>query len=326
VWAKVGCCRLGWLRRSLLSLAALGILMAISAAAFAPGLVKQCGPIETVSRQTVPLKSFLLLDASFSICAGNVLCPGWEDEKLAAVRILDAFTAVHGEDHIYAGAAQFSSGTQVEASLSGDLQTVKTRVQAMVMNKGATRIDLALDVCGAELAGQIVLKTVGPSAFKVCVLITDGVASDATAALQARQRVLDMGGNIMGIYVGQNAAEGQQLKTLTSCSSSGATATCPWYATVTNFAELQTKAREVAESITSGLVREITEIHHECYIPYWTLVGLLFPLPLVLWWLYLHCRAKPQQNPLEPNPPRKDPERLRVAGANEGRSATAGKR
>merc|ERR1712079_789236 len=133
VWAKVGCCRLGWLRRFLLSLAAFGILMAISAAAFAPGLVKQCGPVETVRRETVPLKSFLLLDASASICAGNLLCPGWEAEKLAAVSIVDAFTAAHGEDKVYAGAAQFSSSTRVEASLSGDLASVKAAVRAMVM-------------------------------------------------------------------------------------------------------------------------------------------------------------------------------------------------
>jgi len=310
----------------MLSLAALGILLAISAAAFAPGLVKQCGPIESVRRETVPLKSFLLLDASFSICNSISNCPSWEDEKLAAIRIVDEFTAAHGEKNVYAGAAQFSSNNNVEASLSGDLETVKACVRAMVMISGGTRIDLALDGCRAELAGEIVLKSVGPPAFKVCVLITDGVASSATAAEQARQRVLDMGGNIMGIYVGQSAASGQQLKALTSCKSSDAISTCPWYATATNFAELQTKAREVAKFITSGLVREITEVHHECYIPYWTLAGLLCPLPLILWWLYLHCGAKPQQKPLEPPHQRKDPERLRVAGANEGRSAITGKR
>jgi len=226
----------------------------------------------------------------------------------------------------YSGAAQFSTSTRVEASLSGDLQTVKARVRAMLQQGGSTSMALALDACGAELAGEIVMKSAGPPALKVCVLITDGQPTDRIAAEQARQRILDSGGNIMGIYVGQDSNAGQQLKALTSCSGSDSTSTCPWYATATNFGELQTKAREIAESITTGLVKEITEVHYECYIPYWTLVGLSCPLPLIIWWLYLHCGTKPQQNNPEPPHQRKDPERLRVAGANQSRSATAGKR
>lgn len=153
-WAKLGCCRLDWVRRVLLTMAALGLLIAVVATALPPGIVRHCGPTTRTVALPTPLNVFILLDASFSITGTNP--EGWNDEKLAANKIIDGFAQAHGASGTTSGGvAQFSSGATLEVPLTSDLDKATRHVSVMRMDPGATEMEDGLRLCQEQLSTQM---------------------------------------------------------------------------------------------------------------------------------------------------------------------------
>jgi len=307
VWAKLGWWRLGWMRRAMMLLAALGLLLSVVAAAFPPGVAFRCSPEIWHLTTLSPLDIFFVLDSSASIQPA-----GWSSEKAATAGMVDGFATAYGSQAslVKAGVAQFSTDTRLEISLTQDLAKVKAVVQAMTQDSGATYMANALKTCLMELGMH------GGKAAHVCIMITDGEASDPEALPDVLHQLNASSIKLMGIYVGSEASMAAKLRNMV-CSDSSEKA-CPWFARATNFAELRGRAADIAAEIASHSQGHSGDVMRTCSPPLGALLGLLLVLPALLWWLWLHFVFRPPPRPAT----RRDPQRLRAAGANEQSLAT----
>ena len=179
MWVKQGLLRREWLEKALGALAALGLLIALVAVTFPPGLVAECGPVISESTRTVrtPLKTVLLLDASASISGAT-----WGAEKRAAQGIIQAFAEVYAPatDRVHVGVAQFATDARREISITSDLAAVDRALDGMAQMSGGTEFGKALDICASQLRGYA---GAGAEAFDLCVLITDGESGEDPSSL-----------------------------------------------------------------------------------------------------------------------------------------------
>jgi uncharacterized protein YegL len=308
VWAKLGWWRLDYLRKTMASLAALGLLMSVVAASFHPGLVSECGPTFTERLVSVraPLKVVFLLDAS-----GSISDTQWEEEKNAAKAIGQAFVDVYASDadKVHIGVAQFASDAQLDLPITSDWSGVSTALGGIPQQSGGTVFGGALNICQQQLNGYT---QAGDGAFDLCVLFTDGDSSEDPSTLPP---LLAADTKLMGIYVGNSATSAEKLWQLTSCSGGQPSAPCPFFTSAEDFERLRSNAQQLAESITTGLETEFAErlAIYQCDAPVWTLVGLLAVLPALFWWLYLRL---PQRSPRpeQTEHVHKDPARLSTVG------------
>eukprot|EP00928_Gymnodinium_smaydae_P015631 TRINITY_DN15793_c0_g1_i1.p1 TRINITY_DN15793_c0_g1~~TRINITY_DN15793_c0_g1_i1.p1 ORF type:complete len:694 (+),score=148.11 TRINITY_DN15793_c0_g1_i1:1071-3152(+) len=310
VWVKLGYWRLDWFRKTLVSLAAFGALMALSAVALAPGLVTNCIPFSESTEIPTPLEAYFVVDSSYSV--GD----GWPDELSAANAIIQGFEDTYSGriEDLYVGAGQFSSDAVPEVELTNVLADAKTAISAIQVKAGSTRTDLGLQMCQEKLGAFKSGASNGVEPFQVCILITDGTPDDQTEAVRASRAVLKANVSIMGILVGSSS--GSQLQEVTSCSVWKDPTPCPWYIEFKDWSQLSTQAKQIASEITSKIeTTVVTAAPYECELPYWTLSTLICVLPAVAWWIYLHCfRPKPFELVVH-----QDPDRLKAAGANPDR-------
>jgi len=319
LWAKLGCRRLDFIYKLLLSLAALGLLMVGVAVVFHPGLTSECGPQSSTLLKTVrtPLRAMLLLDSS-----GSIDNPTWAQQKDAAESIIQAFAEVYQPetDRVHLGVAQFNSDAQLEGPITNDLASIARIVRSIVKGKGGTQFSEALRMCQSQFD---VHSAAGQDSFDVCVLITDGESSEEPANLRG---LLASSTEIMGIYVGDEQASRARLRSLTSCGTA-ASGDCRFFASVADFTALQRSARSLAEQITTGLESEVMEtvIAYDCSTPFWTLICLPGIIPFIMWWCYMHlhvtfCARASHKTELA----HKEPQRLRSAGSNEAHATSLG--
>lgn len=156
-------------------------------------------------------------------------------------------------------------------------------------------------------------------ALDLCVLITDGQATAGETDPEKLRGLVASSTRIVGIYVGSNSVQQEALRQISSCAGSEEDS-CPFFASASDFAEVQSKATALVAGLTALLADEEVEVFDEGEYeqPLWSLCGLLAVLPAFAWWCYLHCR-RPDAAPPPPPPPgiaRKDPLRLRAAGRN----------
>jgi hypothetical protein len=156
-------------------------------------------------------------------------------------------------------------------------------------------------------------------ALDLCVLITDGTATSGETDPEKLRELVASSTRILGIYVGPSSVQQEALRQITSCAGSQEDS-CPFFASASDFAEVQSKATALVAGLTALLVDEEEEEldEGECEQPLWSLCGLLAVLPAFTWWCYLHY---PRRDAAPPPPPpsgivRKDPVRLRAAGCN----------
>jgi hypothetical protein len=310
-WAKFGCMRLEWLRKVMCVSAVVGFAMAVVAASFHPGLTSDCGPKVTERSRVVrmPLRAIFLVDGSSSVKAD------FEAEKNATEAIMKGFRQAFRSDaqQLYQGVVQFSDDMQLESKLSNDFAEVNVAVRSMQLLTGGTSFEGPLRKC-QNLFDQHT--DAGQQTFDVCILITDGKTVESSSQLQA---TLKSNTKLMGIYVGTNATHRDKLHSLTSCASP-AGKQCPFFVSASDFALLRSRAGELSQGVTTGLLNQVTEevVRHECHAPLWTFAGLLLWVPFLSWWCYLHVNCLKRKSPTT-HRATKDPQRLRTAGANEER-------
>jgi len=295
-----------------MSLAAIGLSVAMVAALLHPGLTTECGPQTSESTRLVrtPLRAVFLLDASSSVDS-----TAWESEKSATEAIIEAFKEVYQPDlnRLHIGLAQFASKLKLEQEISSDLARVITSVKSMAQLGGGTSFAGALAECQKQLTAY---EAAGSETFDLCILITDGASQETKAELQ---NILMSSTKLMGIYVGNDVDDSKSLYDLTSCTGT-TSPECPFFESAADFSLLRSRARDLASRVTSDLTSEETErvITYECDAPIWTLWGLSFWLPFLMWWCYLHC-PRPSCPALMQKQARKEPVRLATAGRNEDR-------
>eukprot|EP00927_Polykrikos_kofoidii_P061274 TRINITY_DN56136_c0_g1_i1.p1 TRINITY_DN56136_c0_g1~~TRINITY_DN56136_c0_g1_i1.p1 ORF type:complete len:731 (+),score=107.59 TRINITY_DN56136_c0_g1_i1:124-2193(+) len=349
VWTKLGPRRLELVRKVLYSVAAVGVVIVTVAVAFHPGITSECGPQRDIIRTTVrtPLRAVFILDASASVSADQ-----FAEEIRATDSILDAFIDVYRpqEDRVFAAVGQFSTTSTLEVELTSNHGLVKTAMFNIDQNKGGTVFSAGLRVCQDELDRHAATTTSVPGSdfsaretFDMCVLITDGDGSEDVSSLKA---ILRADTRLMGIYVGTSQQSANDLRDITSCGSEGigsqgamffsASADgdvgliygfCPFFAKTENFEELRNSAKKLAQDIAVGLEQDVNEtvITYTCDTPWWTLLGLVALLPLLVLWCYL--RSSLLRGGLQRHGPHvhKDPSRLHTAGSDQARSSILGK-
>jgi len=312
VWAKIGRVRLEWIRKFLSVQFLIGIVMALVAVSFHPGL-GQCSPIETLTSRIVrtPLRAIFLVDGSSSVD------DEFNDEKRATEAIMEAFKEVYEPDvdRLHQGVVQFASNVKVEQTVSNDFSQVRSSVRSMSLLGGGTSFAGPLRECQRMLDDY---SGAGGQTFDVCILITDGNSDETNSQLKA-MNLLHSTTKLMGIYVGTSASHGEELRSLTSCTTPS-NQQCSFFESAADFALLRARASDLARGVTTGLASEVTEkvVTYECDTPVWTLSGLLLVAPLVLWWCYLNFSI-PQRDAGTVTSTRKDPQRLCTVGANEER-------
>jgi len=313
-WRKRGWLRLDSVYKTLVTLAGLGLLMALVAVLFHPGLTTDCGPKTTENKRLVktPMRAVFLVDASSSVNTAD-----FASEKSATEAIIDAFQEVYRPDvdRLHVGVLQFASNHKTERLITNDLGAVVTSVKEMTQLGGGTSFAGPLRECQKLLTEYT---AAGAQTFDLCILITDGNSDESNAQLQ-QMNLLASSTKLMGIYVGNNAQSSDKLHELTSCTTP-TSQQCPFFESAADFALLKKRAKDLAEGVTTGLTSEVTErvITYKCDAPVWTLCGLGLCIPFLLWWSYLHC---PRPRPSVPAAKKqsKDPVRLATAGANEDR-------
>eukprot|EP00929_Paragymnodinium_shiwhaense_P097552 TRINITY_DN59204_c0_g1_i1.p1 TRINITY_DN59204_c0_g1~~TRINITY_DN59204_c0_g1_i1.p1 ORF type:complete len:647 (+),score=91.57 TRINITY_DN59204_c0_g1_i1:85-2025(+) len=313
VWSKVNGWRLDVVRKILMSLAALGCLMAVTAGAFQPGLQLECLPTESVTTVTsrIPMKVYFLLDAS-----GSVGASAWQNELKSTVAWIDAFAKEYGpeKDKIYVGVAQFSTKAKEEVGFTNNLTIAKNQIRQIRQDSGGTNFEPPLKLCQQKLTA---FSQPGPKAYEMCVLTTDGASSDKPSDLWA---LLSNRTHLIGIYVGSNAGDSKELQNIVCFHEPPSPSPCRLFVSAANFAELVSRAGQLAANITKDTESSATrrDFTYPCDPPpLWSLWALLLLLPLMLWWCYLHVRCRKEQPPAQFV--HRDPDRILLAGANQSR-------
>lgn len=325
-WAKLGSWRLDFVRKILSATAVVGLAMSLAAASVYPHLTFDCGPTydTTIVSVHTPMEVVFLLDASSSMDDA-----AWSGEQEAVKTIIDAFVNVYRpeDSKVHVGITQFSSSTNVDVHLTNDLEgLVYPRLPpsgSLTQAGGLTDYGAALASCAQQLQQGVA------GAYKVCVMTTDGSCNAASGKQcpdnsALRKTVTDVGAEFMGIYIGSESASSEESLKEIACGSGEP---CKWFTSAEgyNFAQLKANAENIAESIVLD-AQERQQKHEIVYTcgspPLWTLNCLSLCVPFIVWWLYLRLSCVPTIPEVKPSR-HKDPERLRVAGANKGAGADA---
>jgi len=295
-------------------LTALGAL-AVLVALLVPPRIDKCIDL-TPPPSRLPLKAFLLLDASASVDDS-----GWEEEKNAAEEIINAFGVVVADrdTSLHVGVGQFSTESQPEADVSDDVSSVVGAIRNMQQVAGTTVYSEGLRLCHQKLSAYTLA---GSRTFDVCVLVTDGENSPDDST----DNILPLDTALFGIFVGQSPTGYEKLREITTCGAANHSSACHFFAAATSFDELRRSAAQVANTVAKGsdAARGVPVVDEPA--PAWLALSLLGALPLALWWIYLQLPERRPRPP--PSAPReadvRDPLRLRVAGRNEQRGSAPG--
>jgi len=307
--------------KTFLSSALLGILCLLVALLQPPHLRFSCTFRGGITHE--PLRAVFLLDGS-----GSIRNPQWSSELRATNNIIADFeNALHvgTNSSIVVGIVQFGTDANIEEPLTNDVARVTQRLsKGIAQKKSGTNFANPLQLCQQELNRYT---AAGNRTFDLCVLVTDGedMSGKSNTELQA---LVAASTSIFGIFVGTEQKWADKLHAVSRCSpAAAAKGPCDFFASATNFSELETKAKEVAE----GIAHKTDDIPLVCPSRPRTLwLSLLALLPGLAWFVWLLLPQAPSRIAVadlpEPVAPvsatgraSADSIRLRTAGRNETR-------
>lgn len=291
VWVKLGCRRLDVVRKTLMTIAAVGLLCILTATAVNPQAFANCcgsGPQE--------LRAMFMVDSS-----GSVSDNEWKQEKEATVEMIHDFDE-RFPGRFHAGLLQFSSKAYLEVPMTDNISVVVNKTKKLKQKNEGTTFSHPLKECQRQLDNY---KGAGNNTFDLCVLMSDGLSGEKIKNLKL---ILKNTTRLMTIFVGNIASFEQFLKELSSCNGTD----CPFFASAKDFDELKLKIDGIAEEL-GGMIKVVA-----CDFPRWVLSGVLLLLPLLLWWVYLHCCFRRSvTGSVGPHMQKAPEDRLRTAGVNQ---------
>lgn len=273
-WAKAGYGTLERVTQALLFVFLFGVECVFVAVSMPPG-VSGFGMV--VQHEQMPLDVVFVVDGS-----GSITSPMWKEQMRAGQGMTNSFQKqYHGDpDKLSIGVVQFNDDAQVEQGMTSNVDDVVQHMAAMKQLGGGTNYHQALQACQSNL-----FKDAGTdegSAFKVCVLITDGLDGSGSSPGQLKAIVGD-NTSIFGIFVGDNDDGKHMLKKTTACGKARHEGeVCDFFAHANNYTALVAKVDGVVEQVMEGVDLAMCAMQS-------ALIGmttaLLFCLPLVLWYM-----------------------------------------